>query len=125
MAFRKLARATFAIATLAVVVVSLLPIEELPSLDVWDKLEHAVAYALLALLGAVAWAGRARASAMIAVSLVGLGIVLEFLQAFVPGRTTDPADALANLVGTVAGLGLVAGLGRIAGRTSRLGQPGR
>ncbi len=125
MAFQKIARGAFAIAVIAIVAASLLPAEELPSLDIWDKLEHVLAYSLLAVLGALAWAGRARATAVLGISLVAMGIVLELLQSLVPGRYTDPADALANLIGTLAGLSATAALGRIAGRTGRLGQPGR
>jgi VanZ family protein len=124
-ALQKIARGAFAIAVIAIVAASLLPADELPSFDMWDKLEHVLAYALLAVLGALAWAGRTRAAAVLAVSLVAMGIVLELLQTLVPGRYTDPADALANLIGTLAGLSATAALGRIAGRTGRLGQPGR
>jgi VanZ family protein len=124
-ALQKIARTAFAIAGLAIVVASLLPADELPSIDVWDKLEHAVSYAVLAALGALAYAGRGRNTAVLGVSLVVMGVVLELLQAFVPGRLTDPGDALANLIGTVVGLSAVSALSRIAGRASRLGQPGR
>jgi VanZ family protein len=123
--FQRLARAAFTIGTIGIIVVSLLPAEELPSIGLWDKLEHAIAYATVAALGGLAWAGRARAWAAIGIALVTLGVVLEILQSMVPGRTTDPADAAANLVGTLLGLGMIAALGRIAGRASRLGEPGR
>ena len=123
--FQKLARSAFAVGTIGIVIVSLLPAEELPSLGLWDKLEHAVAYAVVAALGGLAWAGRTRAWAAIGVSLVLLGVVLEILQSMVPGRTSDPADAAANLVGTLIGLGGIAALGRMAGPASRLGHPGR
>lgn len=125
MAIQKLARWVFAIATIAIVFVSLIPAEELPSTGLWDKLEHGLAYAIVATLGALGWAGRPRAWAVLGAALVALGIVLEVLQTLVPGRTTDLGDATANLIGTLVGLGAVASLGRIAGRASRLGQPGR
>jgi VanZ family protein len=123
--FQRIARSAFTISTIGIVVVSLLPAEELPSLGLWDKLEHALAYAVVAALGGLAWAGRSRAWAAIGVFLVLLGIVLEVLQSMVPGRSTDPADAVANLIGTLIGLGAIAALGQIAGPASRLGQPGR
>ena len=125
MEFQKTARTAFAIAGLAIIAASLLPADELPAIDVWDKLEHALSYAVLAVLGALAYAGRGRSTVVLGVSLVAMGVVLELLQAFVPGRSTDPGDALANLIGVLAGLSAVSMLSRIAGRASRLGQPGR
>ena len=125
MNFSKLARAGFAVGAVAITVLSLMPADELPSTGMWDKLEHALAYGVLAAVGALGWAGRARAWAVLGASLVALGLVLELLQAVVPGRFTDAGDALANLIGTLLGMSAVAALGRIAGRASRLGQPGR
>jgi VanZ family protein len=122
---QRLARVACGLGTITIVVLSLLPATDLPDLGLSDKLEHAAAYGLVAALGALGWAGHARARVVLSASLVGLGIALELLQSFVPGRTTDPVDALANLAGTLLGVGVVAAMTRFAARASRLGQPGR
>ena len=38
-------------------------------------------------------------------SLVGYCLLMEWLQLFVPGRTCDPRDAIANLIGFLFGVG--------------------
>ena len=101
---------------------SLIPAEELPKLELWDKLEHALAYAVVAVAAGVGWAGHRRAKALLGIGLMVLGVVLEFLQSFVPGRLTDPGDALANLTGILVGLGIVAAVARVGGRAGRLGK---
>ncbi len=98
---------------LLVVVASLTPSETLPMPPVsgFDKVEHFVAYAVLA-----AWfAGLyPRAShPWIALGLATLGFVIEVLQQYMGlGRQGDPRDMLANLAGIAVGLwlgGTVAG----------------
>jgi len=119
---QRLARTAFAFGALLIVYFSLIPVEELPVFGLWDKVEHALAYGLVAMMGGIGWAGRGGAWTRLAVGLVVLGICLEFLQSLVPGRFTDPGDALANVIGTLVGLGVVAGVGRVGGRVSRLGK---
>ena len=48
---RKLAKIAFFIGLVAVIALSLLPQEILPETDTWDKLNHALAYGVLAVLG--------------------------------------------------------------------------
>ena len=79
----------------------------------YDWLHHGTAYAGLAVVVVRALAGgRLRAVGM--ASLVGAwtiatvyGLTDEFHQSFVPGRTADPRDLLADGVGAALGLGLV------------------
>jgi VanZ family protein len=119
---QRLARIGFVVGTLFIVVVSLLPADDIPSLGMWDKLEHALTYATVAALGGVGWAGNTRSWGRIGVLLASLGAILEVLQTFVPGRLGDVADAAANVIGTIAGMTAVAVLGRLAGRASRVGK---
>ncbi len=94
----------FTLGVVSIVVFSVSPFPLLyGSLCVSDKIEHAVAYAIVALFGALGFPGR-RHQAAIAAALVGLGVVLELVQLAVPGRMCDPADALANTAGVLAGL---------------------
>ena len=92
------------LAVACVVVASLVPARDLPDLQVSDKSEHLVAYALLA-AGAVQLFARRLSWAVVCVLLVLMGIGLEYLQAAMKlGRMLDRADALANTLGVLIGL---------------------
>lgn len=93
-------RALFYAAVAGVVYVSVLPAESLVETGVWDKLEHAGAYAALTLLGLTAYRSPKQAP-LLAAALAALGAGLEVVQTFVPGRVGDPADAAANAAGVV------------------------
>lgn len=97
--------ALWVLLVVAVVVASLLPMHDLPSVPSGaDKLEHFAAYAALA-AGAVQLFARRRSlfSACIALALLGIG--LEYAQgALTADRTMDARDALANILGVLAGL---------------------
>lgn len=86
---------------------SLMPGSDVPGPPDLDKLEHVAAYAALAVwfTGLVP---RSRYAA-VAVTLVGLGLLMEILQqAMQLGRQADVLDVAANVCGTVAGVGLAA-----------------
>ncbi|PJJ97689.1 hypothetical protein CO641_10990 [Lysobacteraceae bacterium NML91-0213] len=88
----------------AVLVLSLSPPPPMPPVDNGDKLGHFLAYAVLA-TGAVQLYARRVALLGAAVGLVLLGIGIEYAQgALTAMRVADPADALANTLGVVAGL---------------------
>lgn len=93
------------LAIFAIVIGSMLPAGDLQSLPrINDKLLHFAGYFALA-AGAVQLFERRLAlfSACIAVGLLGLG--LEYAQgAWTSSRQMDSADALANLLGVLAGL---------------------
>jgi hypothetical protein len=77
---------------------------EPPAFLVWDKAQHALAYACLMVWFRLAFAKRWRWPAF----LLGLGIGLEFLQGLGGARTLDPSDMIANAVGVGLGLMLAA-----------------
>lgn len=85
------------------IVVCLLPSPDLPKLDVSDKLEHALAFVLLA-GSAVQLFERWRALAAVAIGLLALGIGIEFAQAlFTTTRAMEGADVVADAIGIVVG----------------------
>lgn len=87
-----------------VVAGSLLPAKDLPSVQVNDKFEHFIAYALLS-AGAVQLFVRRLSWGFVCVLLVLMGIGLEYLQAQMAlGRMLDRNDALANTIGVLIGL---------------------
>ena len=90
---------------IAVLVASLVPTSSLPQVTLSDKVEHFIAYAVLAALGAKAFPGRPWLLAMV---LVANGVGVEILQqAMGLGRQGEVLDALANTLGIAAGLGLI------------------
>ena len=92
------------LAIACVVFATLVPADDLPSVPVNDKLEHFAAYALLS-AGAVQLFVRRLSWGFVCVLLVLMGIGLEQLQGGMAlGRMLDPADALANTLGVLAGL---------------------
>ena len=93
------------LAIAAVIVASLVPAFVLPQVpDGGDKLEHLLAYFLLAAAAVQLFATR---SALVgsALGLVMLGIALEIAQGMLTStRQMDPHDALANTLGVIGGM---------------------
>ncbi len=95
------------LAVLGTIVVCLIPPPPIPLPENSDKVEHFLAYFLLA-ASAVQIYPRRAALIWAAVGLVALGIGIEFAQgALTVNRMADPMDALANSVGVLAGMAIV------------------
>lgn len=105
-----IARILFFLAAAAVAVLSLLPQRDLPKVGVSDKLEHALAYFVLAILGSFAFRER-RSLLYLLILLCAMGGVIEVLQAFSPGRSPDLIDAIADGAGAAAGVLIALALG--------------
>ena len=75
----------------------------------WDKLNHVAAFAALAVTASL---GFARAWARVGVSLLAYGALIEVVQAFIPNRSADWDDLLADAIGIALGLALAAGASR-------------
>jgi len=92
------------LAVAVVIVTSLTPPPPVELPRNGDKVEHLLAYALLA-AGAVQVFRPGRFLLAVGVGLVLMGGALEFAQgAFTTTRMADPFDALANATGVVLGL---------------------
>ena len=115
--------------TAAVVVMHCLPGTELDADDWWarfhvDKLLHLIAFCVLGLTWAIALAKQRRLQQGWQLELglvVGsaiFGMVLEAIQgAWMPGRTFDLADVIADMTGVTCSLGLFFSIfGRRPGR---------
>lgn len=95
------------LAVLGTLVVCLIPPPPIPLPENSDKVEHFLAYFLLA-ASAVQIYQRGAALIWAAVGLVALGIGIEFAQgALTVNRMADRMDALANSVGVLAGMAIV------------------
>ena len=98
--------ALWGLALLSVIVVCLIPPPPIPVPENGDKVEHFLAYFVLA-GSAVQLFRRGRPLLWVGLGLVAMGIGIEFAQgALTRDRMADPIDALANTVGVLAGLGV-------------------
>lgn len=97
---------------LAVCWLAFTPNPTLPSIGDSDKIDHLVAFVSLGAVAALCGpAGRRHSLAMTA-GLLGFGLFIEFVQLWVPGRSAEWLDVLADAAGAAAGLALMAGLRR-------------
>ena len=88
------------VAMLTLMVLSLMPPSpSMPSTG-WDKTNHMLGFAVLALLGHFAWPGR-RWSMLL--GLLAYGGLIEVLQSFTPDRFAEFGDLVADGAGLVAG----------------------
>lgn len=104
--FTALWLAVWWLAVVAVVVVCLMPPPPVTLPENGDKVEHFLAYFLLA-ASAVQLYRRGRPLRRVALGLVLMGIGIEFAQgALTSTRMADPLDALANTAGVLAGMAI-------------------
>lgn len=76
-----------------------------------DKLVHCTMYAILGLLSAraaLAARGRGRVVAIVLVAIAVLAALDEVHQHFIPGRTMDVRDWMADTIGATVGIMLAA-----------------
>ena len=97
---------------LLVILVSLVPFSSEPSTWPVDKVGHFLAYAGMAVLALFSYAALpARLVALVAAA--GLGALLEWGQASIPGRDMSWIDQLANVLGLLAGAAVFRCYGRV------------
>ena len=110
----KLRLTIFVFTALTILYLSVMPNPPVPQTGIlsWDKVQHALAYALLALLAG--WAllplvsPPMRAWRYALIFALGYGVLMEALQAWLTSaRSGDIADILANAVGGLMIYGLV------------------
>lgn len=83
---------------------SVLPGVDIRGISAVDKLGHGAAYFVLMVWFAGLYARRQHG--IVALTLLGLGVVLEVIQGQLPYRWSDPLDLVANATGIGIGLGL-------------------
>lgn len=89
-----------AVAMLALMVLSLMPASvDLPSTG-WDKSNHMLGFAVLAVLGHFAWPRRRWPMLL---GLLAYGGLIEVLQSFTPDRFAEYGDLVADGAGLLAG----------------------
>lgn len=95
---------------------SLSPSDSLPTVTVADKVQHAMAFAILTLAYGLMFPRRRGA---VLLGVVALGFAIEVLQALMPfGRQAEFGDLIADVIGIAAGLILLRLLAGPATRTT-------
>lgn len=88
----------------AVIVLSLMPKPPIPSSLVIGKLDHLIAYAVLAAMAMQLYSAR-RTQLLAALGLVGLGVALELAQGYLTTyRHMAAYDAVVDAFGVILGL---------------------
>ena len=110
-------QALWLLAMAATIVGELLPGNSAPmrwiaATHVSDKTLHFTAYALLAFMPVFGF--KLRRGIPLALSMILLGVALEFAQRLVPSRSFEVADMVANALGVFAGIFLA-----LVGQASR------
>ncbi len=112
--FHRFLKVLFWISFVAINILALSPAPYLPPLEIfnwWDKAQHAIAFATLAVMAVLAYPEALKRR--IAFLLIVQGVLIEVLQYFSGYRYGDWQDALADGVGVWLGMGLVAWLMRL------------
>lgn len=100
--FLILLRAAYFLALAAVFWLAVQPAPDIVVLFSWqDKVEHALLFLVLGVLGLAAWSTR---PAAIVAGLLLYGAAMEVAQSFTAFRIGDPWDWLADAIGTLAAL---------------------
>ena len=106
--FHRFLKVLFWMSFVAINILALSPAPYLPPLEIfnwWDKAQHAIAFAALAVLAVLAYPESSKRR--IAFLLIVQGVLIEVLQYFSGYRYGDWQDALADGVGALLGLILV------------------
>jgi VanZ family protein len=92
-------RWAFLLCLIVVLALSLLPAQPLPTTG-WDKANHVLAFAVLAVLGCRSYPKR---RIRVLLGLLAYGVLIELLQALTGYRTAELLDVVADAVGLVIG----------------------
>lgn len=91
---------TCLVCAVVILFVALAPVSERPPVGYQDKVNHVLAFFVLAGLARFGWPLR---TAGVLVALVAFGGVIEALQLFTPDHHADPLDLVADGIGIAAG----------------------
>lgn len=101
---RRLWRALLALLFVAITWLALVPDPPRGVSTGWDKTNHLLAFAALAFTGVWAQWRQPRQWAVLVVVLLAYGCGIEVAQGFLPPRSADAADVLADGLGIALGL---------------------
>lgn len=120
-----------ALLALLVVVVGYLALTPYPPAGIdtgWDKLNHVLAFTALAFSASLSCPTSPGARRLLLCALLAYGGAIEIAQSFVPGRSAEWGDLLADALGIASGAVIAAVVVRVAatatlqsGRQARVG----
>jgi VanZ family protein len=86
----------------------LMPVEFLPPniFDWWDKLQHALAFGILTLLGLVVYGRNSTSIKRMTIAMAFYGALIEILQSLSGWRYGEFSDWISNLVGVAMAWGI-------------------
>lgn len=96
-------RALLAVLVIVVCVLAVVPTPPRQLSTGWDKMNHLLAFACLAVTARFGYPGR-RAPVAIVLGLLAFGGLIEIVQAFVPERRSEWIDVMADAIGIAAGM---------------------
>lgn len=96
----RVARVAFWLAAVAVLYFALAPVRDADPLTGWDKANHLLAFATLAICGLLGWNRRGRT---VLAGLLLYGVAIELLQLATPDHRFDLRDVAADAAGLVLG----------------------
>ena len=76
----------------------------------WDKLNHWLAFGSLAFAASLSSQSSRTTRLLLLLSLLGFGGLIEVAQLYVPGRSAEWADLLADAIGIACGAAVASGL---------------
>jgi VanZ family protein len=94
------ARWAFAVCLVVVLVASLMPPQIIAPPMGWDKMNHAISFAVLAMLGCRAYPER---KVQVLLGLLAYGVLIELLQSLTDYRVAEALDVVADGVGLLVG----------------------
>ncbi|HSC75575.1 MAG TPA: VanZ family protein [Pseudomonadales bacterium] len=81
-------------------ILMLLPAQDLPAVDIWDKAEHTGTFFTLMLLAALGYYEK-HSLQRLALLLIAYGIAIECIQFFIPSRSFSVLDMVADSIGVL------------------------
>ncbi len=72
----------------------------------WDKLNHMLAFTALAFSGYLGFQAYRGVRVLLLCALLAFGALIEVLQIFIPGRSSEWGDLLADSIGIACGAGI-------------------
>ena len=92
--------AAFWLVWCAATTLMLLPAQDLPQINIWDKAEHAGTFFSLMALAALAYYQK-YSPQRLALLLIAYGIAIECIQFFIPSRSFSVLDIVADTTGVL------------------------
>ena len=97
---RAYARWAFAVCLVVVLVYALMPPEVIGPPIGWDKMNHAMTFAMLTMVGFSAYPER---KVQVLLGLLAYGVLIELLQSLTDFRSAEALDVVADGVGILVG----------------------